>query len=50
MSEETESPHFTPPTSDLANINHDFYYNASRAILKSIIQLDKRLEEVKPAN
>jgi len=34
-------------TDTFANINLDFYYNASRAILKSIIQLDKRLDEVK---
>lgn len=31
------------PTDTFANINQDFYYGASTAILKSIIKLDKKL-------
>jgi len=36
------------PSDDFENINTDFFYSASTAILKSIISLDKNLDRIKP--
>ena len=36
------------PSDDFENINPDFFYSASTAILKSIISLDKNLDRIKP--
>ena len=36
------------PSDDFANINPDFFYSASNAILKSIILLDKNLARINP--
>ena len=36
------------PSDDFANINKDFFYSASKAILKSIISLDKNLARINP--
>jgi len=36
------------PSDDFVNINPDFFYSASNAILKSIIRLDKNLVRINP--
>jgi hypothetical protein len=36
------------PSDDFDNINANFFYSASTAILKSIISLDKNLDRINP--
>lgn len=36
------------PSDDFVNINQDFFYKASTAILKSVINIDKNLDRINP--